>query len=134
VERTAAVGVPLLEASVSALVVAGLPRVAGIAAAALLVAFSAAILVARARRGNRLPCGCFGGRRMRDFRAMLGRNALLAAVSLVVALGASDAAVSTGVALPHGADVLPAALVVVSLAVAAWTLAHGLHLLRRIDR
>src|SRR4051794_39808226 len=63
VERIVAVGVPVAEASVPLLVIAGLSRAAGIVAAALLVAFSGAILVARARRGDRLPCGCFGGAR-----------------------------------------------------------------------
>ena len=134
VERAAAVGVPVAEASVPLLVVVGFPQAAGIVATALLIGFSGAILVARARRGDRLPCGCFGGARVRDYRAMLARNGLLAAVGLVTAFGASDATVRPPIAAPGREDLLPAAIVVVSLAVAGWTLGRGLYLLRRIDR
>ena len=134
VERVTAVGVPVAEASVPLLVLLGFPQVAGVAATALLIAFSGAILVARARRGDRLPCGCFAGARVRDYRAMLARNALLAGVALVTALGASDAVVQPRIAAPGREDLLPAAIVVISLAVASWTLGRGLYLLRRIDR
>jgi len=134
VERVAAVGVPVAEASVPLLVLLGFPHVAGVAATVLLIAFSGAILVARARRGDRVPCGCFGGARVRDYRAMLARNALLAGVGLVTALEASDAVVRPRIAAPGREDLLPAAIVVVSLAVASWTLGRGLYLLRRIDR
>jgi methylamine utilization protein MauE len=116
------------------LVLVGFPQVAGIVATGLLIGFSGAILVARARRGDRLPCGCFGGARVRDYRAMLARNGLLAAVGLVAAFGASDATVRPPIATPGREDLLPAAIVVVSLAVAGWTLGRGLYLLRRIDR
>jgi len=134
VERVTAVGVPVAEASVPLLVLLGFPQVAGVAATVLLIAFSGAILVARARRGDRLTCGCFGGARVRDYRAMLARNALLACVGLVTALGASDAVVRPRIAAPGREDLLPAAIVVMSLAVASWTLGRGLYLLRRIDR
>jgi hypothetical protein len=134
VERVAAVIVPVVEAAVPVLVLVGIPRAAGILAAALLVAFSGAVLVARVRRGDRLPCGCFGGARVRDYRAMLARNAVLACVALVAAAGASDGTVATRVVFPGREDFLPAALTVISLAVASWTLARGLSLLRRIDR
>jgi hypothetical protein len=134
VERVAAVVVPLAEASVPLLVLAGSPRIAGIAAAVLLLGFSAAILVARARRGaDRLPCGCFGGARVRDYRAMLGRNAILAGVAVLAAAGGSDAAVRPRIVAPGREDLLPAAIVLVSLAVASWTLAGGLSVLRRTD-
>jgi hypothetical protein len=134
VERFAAVGVPVVETSVPLFVLLGFPQAAGIVATALLIAFSGAILVARARRGDRLPCGCFGGARVRDYRAMLARNALLAGVGLIAALGASDATVPPRIAAPGREDLLPAAIVVVCLAVASWTLGRGLYLLRRIDR
>jgi hypothetical protein len=134
VERLAAVGVPVAEASIPLLVLLGLPQAAGIIATGMLIAFSGAVLVARARRGDRLPCGCFGGARVRDYRAMLARNALLAGVGLLAALGASDATVPARIVAPGREDLLPAAIVVVSLAVASWTLGRGLYLLRRIDR
>ena len=65
---------------------------------------------------------------------MLAPNGLLAAVAVVTAVGASDAAVSSRLAFPAREDFLPAAITVVSLAVASWTLGRGLSLLRRIDR
>ena len=133
-ERIAAVGVPVAETTVPLLVLLGFPQAAGVVAIALLIAFSGAILAARARRGDRLPCGCFGGARVREYRAMLARNTLLAAVGSVAALGASDATVQSRIAAPGREDLLPAAIVAVSLAVASWTLGRGLYLLRRIER
>jgi hypothetical protein len=53
VERIATVGVPVAEATVLLLVLLGFPLAAGIVATGLLIAFSGAILVARARRGDR---------------------------------------------------------------------------------
>jgi hypothetical protein len=116
------------------LVLVGFTQAAGVVAIALLIAFSGAILAARARRGDRLPCGCFGGARVRDFRAMLARNALLAAVGSFAALGGSDGTVQSRIAAPGREDLLPAAIMVMSLALASWTLGRGLYLLRRIDR
>jgi hypothetical protein len=133
-EPVAAVGVPVAEATVPLLVLVGFTQAAGVVAIALLIAFSGAILAARARRGDRLPCGCFGGARVRDFRAMLARNALLAAVGSFAALGGSDGTVQSRIAAPGREDLLPAAIMVMSLALASWTLGRGLYLLRRIDR
>ncbi|HEY2802726.1 MAG TPA: MauE/DoxX family redox-associated membrane protein [Actinomycetota bacterium] len=133
-ERVAAVGVPVAETTVPLLILLGFPRAAGIVAIALLIAFSGAILAARARRGDRLPCGCFGGARVRDYRPMLARNALLAAVGSVAALAGSDGTMQSRIAAPGRGELLPAAIVVMSLALASWTLGRGLYLLRRIDR
>ena len=133
VERFAAVAVPLAEATVPVLVLVGFAPAAGIVAVVLLALFSAAILLARSRRGDRLPCGCFGGARVRDYRAMLTRNAVLAGVGFLSAVRAPISSTG-GIAAPGREDLLPAAIVVVSLAVAAWTLARGLYVLRRIVR
>ncbi|MFL5736779.1 MAG: MauE/DoxX family redox-associated membrane protein [Actinomycetota bacterium] len=133
-ERVAAITVPLAEGSVPLLVLAGSPRTAAITAAALLLVFSGAILVARARRrADLLPCGCFGGARVRDYRAMLARNAVLAGVAVVAAVGGSESGVRPRIVAPGREDLLPAAIVVVCVAVASWTLGRGLTVLRRTD-
>ncbi|MDP9242419.1 MAG: hypothetical protein M3O84_04510 [Actinomycetota bacterium] len=132
-ERGAVFAVPLLEGAVAALAVAGLERAAGVTAAVLLLGFSFAILRARSRSGNRLPCGCFGGARMRDYRAMLARNAVLELVAVLVALTGADALRSRLVSMPGDSDLLPAALAISCTIMAAWTLGRGLTLLRRVD-
>jgi hypothetical protein len=133
VERGAVVAVPLLEAAVAALVVAGLERAAGVAASVLLFGFSLAVLRARSQRGDRLPCGCFGGARMRDYRAMLARNTVLELFAVLVALTGTDAFRSRLVSMPGDSDLLPAALAISCTILAAWTLGRGLALLRRVD-
>src|SRR5438876_258169 len=59
-ERAASVGVPILELTVPALVVAGQPRAAAALTLVLLGSFSMALLRARRLGGDRVPCGCFG--------------------------------------------------------------------------
>lgn len=81
--RTAlAVVIPVAELAVPALVVAGFGTAAAALALVLLASFSGAILRARRLLGDRLPCGCFGGRDRRDFRVLLVRNAALGALAL----------------------------------------------------
>jgi hypothetical protein len=126
VRRIALVGVPVAELAVPLLVVFGLPVVAGVLAALLVGAFSGGILLARARRGDRLPCGCFGGVRVRDYRAMLARNAALALLAVAATTTGTDAMRSGGVSVPSGGDALPFAVVAISVSVAAWTLVRGL--------
>jgi hypothetical protein len=103
------VAVPVLEAGVSALVLLGQTRMAALGALVLLGAFSLAVLRARRLLGDRLPCGCFGGRSRRDYRALLARNAALGAVA-VAAL--ADPGI---VATPRDAEVLPAGLLVLGV-------------------
>jgi hypothetical protein len=107
-ERPAAVGVPLLEAAVAVLVVVGLPRPGAALAIGLLIAFSAAILRARGRVGDRLPCGCFGRKGRLDVRLALFRNAALIALSALVV-----AAPGAGHDLrwPASSELLPAAMI-----------------------
>jgi len=130
--RLAAVAVPLAETSIPVLVLSGLERIAGAAAAVLLVTFSLAVLAARARRGNRLPCGCFGGARLRDYRAMLARNALLAVVAVTAGVTGANT-LRGGLTFPTRQELLPAAVVLASVATAAWTLGRGLSSLRRAE-
>jgi uncharacterized membrane protein YphA (DoxX/SURF4 family) len=85
--RAALVGVPVAELVVAVLLVVGLREVGAALALALLAAFSGAILVAARAKGARLPCGCFGGAKERDYRWMLVRNGALAVLAAVVLLG-----------------------------------------------
>ena len=116
----AAILVPLAELSVAALILVGPIRV-GLAATLLLVStFSLGILRARARRGDRLPCGCFGQTDERDYRVLLVRNAFLGTLAGVAL--ATDAAESIAALaeLPSSADILPAVLVAAGVLLASW--------------
>jgi hypothetical protein len=107
-ERPAAVLVPILEAGVVGLVVAGLPRAAGLLSLLLLAAFSVAVIRARGRVGDRLPCGCFGRTARRDVRLVLFRNVLLAGLAGLVAAAPGGV---PGFRWPGSTEILPAALV-----------------------
>ena len=128
VERAAAFGVPAAEGAVAVLLVWGDVRIGAALALALLSAFSLAVLRARATSGNRIPCGCFGAASTRDYREMLGRNAVLAAAAAGVLL-AGRARVSW--TAPEGAEVLAAALSAAGVALAAWVLRQAGPSLRR---
>lgn len=119
VVRVLAVAVPIAEASVTGLALAGRTKIAGAAAALLLASFSLAIVRARAVAGNKLPCGCFGGRRVTDFRLMLLRNVLLGALAAVVLLSPEVSPLS-GWTAPHPGDIVPAVLVLLGAALVAW--------------
>jgi hypothetical protein len=116
----AALGVPSTELGVAALVLLGLASTAGFASLLLLVAFSVAIVIGRVRAGRRLECGCFGGSTTRDYRVLLARNLALAGVAFVAWTAGQDASIVRSIGEPGGADLLPAALVVAGLAIAAW--------------
>jgi hypothetical protein len=131
VTRAAAVGVPVGELAIALLPVLGLGSIAGGGAVAALVAFSAAIVLARVRSGPRLACGCFGTAAVRDYRALLGRNAVLLVVALVAWLEGADAWVGGEVAAPAARDALPAVLVIVGLALIAWLVTSAVTLVRR---
>ena len=129
-QRTLVIGVPLAEVSMVGLVVVEMHRTAGIAALAILVALSAAILQARRRVGNVVACGCFGTSVARDYRILLLRNALLAGGASIAVLGGVDAPRISVPGLPTAGDALPAALAVAGIVVAAWMLASSLRSLR----
>jgi hypothetical protein len=119
-ERPALVGVPLAEGAIAALVFAGASAPASILALGLLAAFSGAILRGRALHGSRVPCGCFGRAKARDFRVLLGRNLALGGLaSWVLTTGASFPLLDWARSPGHG-ELLPAALVLAGLVVAAW--------------
>ena len=126
-----AVGVPLLEATVSTLAVAGVTRVAMAAALALLSAFSFGVLRARARQGDRLPCGCFGRTEERDYRVMLARNAVLAALAGAVLLFGREVELLSGAGAPDMKDAVPGLLVAVGALLAVWMAKHATSLMHR---
>ena len=118
--RVVAFGVPIVEMVIVGLVVVGLGSTAGIVSLVALAVFSAAIVMGRVRTGRRLECGCFGGSATRDYRVLLARNLALAGVAFVAWTAGQDASLVRSLGQPGGADLLPAALVVVGLALAAW--------------
>jgi Methylamine utilisation protein MauE len=120
VSRLVASVVPIVELVIVGLVVVGLRATAGLVSLVALVSFSAAIVVGRLRSGRRLGCGCFGGSTTRDYRALLARNLALAGISLGAWRIGEDAPLVRSLREPGGADVLPAALIVLGLALAAW--------------
>ena len=130
-DRVAAIGAPVAEAAVLGLVVAGLHRTAGIAGLALLFMFSLAVLRARRRAGDLVPCGCFGTAKARDYRVLLLRNVVLAVVAAVAAVSGMDASRLGSPGIPTGADVLPLAFAVVGLGVAGWTVTRSVRSLGR---
>jgi hypothetical protein len=118
--RVAAFGVPIAELVIVGLVVVGLGSTAGIVSLVALMLFSAAIVVGRVRSGRRLGCGCFGGSTTRDYRVLLARNLALAGISLGAWRMGEDAPLVRSLREPGGADLLPAALIVLGVALAAW--------------
>ena len=120
VSRLVASVIPVVELVIVGLVVAGLGATAGLVSLVALVSFSAAIVVARVRSGRRLGCGCFGGSTTRDYRVLLTRNLALAGIALGAWRMGEDAPLVRSLREPGGADLLPAALLVLGLALAAW--------------
>ncbi|MGZ5296207.1 MAG: MauE/DoxX family redox-associated membrane protein [Actinomycetota bacterium] len=122
-ERTAAWAVPVAEAFVPMLVVAGLPRPAALWSAVLLTMFSLALVRARQRLGGRVPCGCLGGRDAVGMNAALARNLALILTASFVFARASDAPVVAWPGVPEAGDVLPVTLAlgaIVASALVAW--------------
>lgn len=116
-EAAAAIGVPLGEALVVALLLWGDVRVAASVVIALVAMFSLVLLRARAAQGDRLPCGCFGGTSTRDYRLMLTRNASLAGAAAVVLYEGSSTIPWT---VPTGSDLIAALLTSTGLVLLAW--------------
>jgi hypothetical protein len=121
-----AVGVPLLELAVATLPLLGLVSTAGSTAFWVLLAFSGAVVAGRLRMGRRLACGCFGSSTSRDYRVLLARNVALAGVAIVAWRAGEDASVLGSFGAPVGPELVPAALAVVGLALAAWVGATAL--------
>jgi hypothetical protein len=118
-ERVARLGTPALEAVVLAVVLSGPLPLAGALTLLMLAGFCLVVLRARAIRGNKLPCGCFGGADERDYRLMLVRNAILAIPAGVLALS-GDAGLIDRLASIEGADYVPLGLVLGAAVLVAW--------------
>ena len=118
--RRVAVGVPVLELAVATLPFLGLVSAAGAAALVALVAFSAVVVAGRLRAGRRLECGCFGSSASRDYRFLLARNLGLAVFAFVAWRAGANAPVVRSLGSPAGSEWVPAALVVLGLALATW--------------
>ncbi len=131
-ERAAVAGVPMVELTIAALPLLGLASTAGLASVAVLAAFSAAVVVGRIRVGRRLECGCFGTAAARDYRLLLARNGVLAAVALVAWRGGVDDPIGGSLRMPSGGELVPAALVVLGLGIAGWVGASALGVVRRV--
>jgi hypothetical protein len=118
-ELATAVAVPSAELAVATVLLLVSARAGGAAALALLVAFSAALVRARFRSGDRrVPCGCFGRRASVDVRLALVRNAVLAALGVLAFTGSKPDAPPLG--LPSSGEVVPALLALVGIALGAW--------------
>jgi hypothetical protein len=112
--------VPALELTVAVAAALGLAPVAGALALLLLAAFSAAIVRMRIGGAHDVACGCFGGTRHRDYRALLGRNLLLATAA-VVALRGPARPLTGWPGIPLAGEFLPFALAIGALVVAGLT-------------
>jgi hypothetical protein len=123
----ALIGVPAAEAAVTILLLAGSITVGVGLALVLVSAFSIAVIRIRRSLGDRLPCGCFGGQKLRDARLMLVRNAALAVLAAVAVMERRAPAPS----LPSTEDALPALLAVFGAVLAAWMLRRAVQLLGR---
>ena len=115
---------PVLEATVAIVALSGRTRESAALAGVLLVAFCAAILRARSRRGRRLRCGCFGRSKMRDYRYLLLRNIAIGVVAGSLLLTDSGRPQLEGLRGPHPGEAVPASLVLVGLALGASVLGH----------
>jgi hypothetical protein len=120
-ERAALLGVPATELAVVVLFVMGEVRIGAALVVALVSAFSIAVVRARGLEGDKLPCGCFGASHSRDYKEMLIRNALLAALAAGVLLLARVGGAGAS-APPARAEIVPALLVAIGIGVGAWVL------------
>lgn len=116
--RAISIAVPAAELGIAVLLATGLRSIGAALALALLAAFSLAILRAVTTQGTRLPCGCFGDTKERDFRLMLLRNALLAALAAVILVGQR----SRTTLLQDPTDGVPLVLTLAGGVVICWTL------------
>ena len=111
------VAAPIAELAVAVLILAGATKAGGALAVALLCGFCAALLRARSKEGDRLPCGCFGGNRTVDYRILLARNLLLLVPALLLLVLPNGSLAD----LARTVDPLPVVLIVVGALVIGWT-------------
>ena len=126
----AAILVPLAELAVAFVTIAASVQAGALGAAILLALFSVAILRARAVKGDRLPCGCFGGSAERHYSTMMMRNLGLGALAAIALLGEGTSGPVLS-ALPSRTDLLPAVLVLLGLALVLWVASQTSRSLQR---
>lgn len=125
-ETPVAALLPLTEAGVVILLVLGPARAGAALSLALLSGFSLAVLQARSRVGDRVPCGCFGRTEERDWRLILLRNSLLAAFAAILLLAGDRSGILNRAASITAGDLIPALLVMAGLALILWLAAQNL--------
>jgi hypothetical protein len=125
--------VPVAEAAVPVLALSGQTRQSAALAATLLIMFSAAVVHGRIRHGGKLPCGCFGKRRVRDYRTLLLRNLALGMTAVVVLTEQPGGPPLAGLRGPHLSEAVPALLVVLGLALGVLVIGQIVSLRRFLD-
>jgi hypothetical protein len=116
----AAVGVPVGEGVVVTLLVVGATRAGAALTVALIGSFSFALLRAQPAEDGRLPCGCFGKAKARDYRLMLVRNALIGVLAGLLLISGKDVGFLEGISSPRGDELLPAALGLAGVILGGW--------------
>lgn len=120
-ESVAVVGVPLAEAVTVVMLLITSARAGAALALASAAAGSLAVLRARRTQGDRLPCGCFGGDELRDYRLIVARNGVLAALTATVLLSDVRAGLLGEIRAPSGTEVIAFVMVLVGLVLLSWT-------------
>jgi hypothetical protein len=119
-ERLSAPAVPFVELLVVGLLLAGETRAGAALSVMLLSTFSLALVRARALQGDRLPCGCFGAHKERDYRVLLLRNGLLAVLPAALLVEGRDVMPLADFGWPSTGDALPTLLTLAGIAVGLW--------------
>ena len=101
--------VPVLELLLVALMVGGSVLVGAALTVLLLGAFSMSVLRAMVlHRSKRLPCGCFGKMKVRDYRFLLVRNTSLGVLAALILIGGKPVDAPAELGGPPGISVLAA--------------------------
>lgn len=116
------VAVPIAELAIVGILIVGPLRIGGAISVAVLAGFSFAVLRARRARGDRVPCGCFGGAKSRDYRTMLARNAILGVLAAFALFSTTDGGLVAKSDPPEPGELVPLALAVLGLTLALWLL------------
>ena len=115
-----AIAIPVVELAIAGVLLIASMKMAAALALFLLSVFSLAILRARSLQGDRLPCGCFGRLRERDYRSMLVRNGVLMALAATMLLANAEQGLLFAFEPPGGDELLPGLLVAVGLLLVVW--------------
>lgn len=119
--RIAAPLVPASELAVAVILWIS-PWLGAISTVLLLSLFSLAILRARQRNGDRLPCGCFGGSEERHYALILWRNGFMGALAAIVFFSPEpeeETAIAT-LSSPAPEEILPVVLAVIGVVLVLW--------------